>query len=204
MVKEKYELLISEKPSSAKKIAEALADGKISKHAEEKVTYFEITHESKPMIVASAVGHLYGLKSTEKGWNYPVFSYEWRPVDEISKTAVFAKKYRVLLEKLSEQASDITICTDFDLEGEVIGLNIVRFIAKRKDARRMKFSTLTKDELREAYQHASNHLVWPQAEAGEVRHSLDWLIGINISRALTLSIKAAGSFKIMSTGRVQG
>ncbi|MEK6869032.1 MAG: DNA topoisomerase I, partial [Nanoarchaeota archaeon] len=40
--------------------------------------------------------------------------------------------------------------------------------------------------------------------AGETRHYLDFYNGINYSRALTSSIKAAGSFKLMSTGRVQG
>jgi len=204
MVNEKYELLIAEKPSACKKIAEALADGKVIKHIEEKVSYYEITHNKKKIIVASAVGHLFGLKATEKGWKYPIFDYEWQPVYNVSKSAEFAKKYINLLEKLVKDAEDITICTDFDLEGEVIGLNIVRFIAKRKDANRMKFSTLTRDELREAYENASKHIIWPQAEAGETRHKLDWLIGINISRALSLSIKAAGAFKIMSAGRVQG
>ena len=68
----------------------------------------------------------------------------------------------------------------------------------------MKFSTLTKDELREAYSKKSKHLDWGQAEAGETRHFLDWYNGINYSRALTASIKSSGSFKIMSTGRVQG
>ncbi len=201
---ENYELLIAEKPSAAKKIAEAIADSKVKKHVEDKVSYFEITHNNKTIIVASAVGHLYGLKATQKGWTYPVFEYEWQPVYLISKTAGFAKKYLDVLENLVKNAHTITICTDYDLEGEVIGLNIVRFVAKKKDARRMKFSTLTKDELRDAYKHASNHLIWPQARAGETRHSLDWLFGINLSRALSLSIKAAGSFKIMSTGRVQG
>ncbi len=204
MSKEKYELLIAEKPSASLKIAQALADDKIKKHIEDKVAYFEITHNNKKIIVGSAVGHLFGLKATEKGWTYPVFNYDWQPVYLISKTAEFTKKYIDLLETLCKDADIITICTDFDLEGEVIGLNVVRFIAKRKDAKRMKFSTLTNDELRDSYENASNHLIWPQAEAGETRHKLDWLFGINLSRALSLSIKAAGSFKIMSTGRVQG
>ncbi len=33
---------------------------------------------------------------------------------------------------------------------------------------------------------------------------MDWQWGINLSRALTLSIKAVGSFKLLSSGRVQG
>ena len=68
----------------------------------------------------------------------------------------------------------------------------------------MKFSTLTKSDLIEAYNNKEKHLNWGQAYAGETRHKLDWFYGINLSRALTDSIKAAGAFKVMSIGRVQG
>src|SRR3989338_5238546 len=69
----------------------------------------------------------------------------------------------------------------------------------------MKFSTLTKDELIESYETASLHLDFPQIESGETRHILDWLWGLNLSRALTLSVKnSLGMFKILSTVRVQG
>jgi DNA topoisomerase-1 len=45
---------------------------------------------------------------------------------------------------------------------------------------------------------------WGQAYAGETRHILDWLYGINLSRALMSAIKTTGSFKLLSIGRVQG
>ena len=80
----------------------------------------------------------------------------------------------------------------------------MRFATKRKDANRMKFSTLTKPDLVHAYEHKSKHLDWGQANAGETRHFLDWMYGINLSRALTASIKATGAFKLLSIGRVQG
>jgi hypothetical protein len=51
----------------------------------------------------------------------------------------FTKKYYSLLGKLSKNATDFIIATDYDIEGEVIGWNVARFIAKQKDARRMKF-----------------------------------------------------------------
>jgi DNA topoisomerase-1 len=95
--------------------------------------------------------------------------------------------------------------TDYDIEGEVIGLNVIRYVCKQKDAKRMKFSTLTKDELIDSYEHAQKTINWGQALAGETRHELDWYYGINTSRALTLAVKAAtGQYKILSTGRVQG
>jgi len=68
----------------------------------------------------------------------------------------------------------------------------------------MKYSTLTKKELVSAYENLMPEPDWGQAYAGETRHILDWLYGINLSRALMSAIKTTGSFKILSIGRVQG
>ncbi len=198
------ELIITEKPNAAKKIAEALADGKPIKKNVNKVPYYEITHSGKDILVGCAVGHLFGLRQKEKKVKLPIFDIEWVPTYEISKASAFAKKYANVLKKLAKQADSFTVATDYDIEGEVIGWNVVRFICKKKDARRMKFSTLTKDELVESYEHAQKTLDWGQANAGETRHKLDWYYGINISRALTKAISTTGHFKLMSSGRVQG
>jgi DNA topoisomerase-1 len=200
-----YELIITEKPNAAKKLAEALADGKPLKENIKGVPYYKVTHGRKDIVVGCAVGHLFGLAEKEKkGFRYPVFEIEWVPVSQVSKEAAFSQKYADALKKLAKGADAYTVACDYDVEGEVIGLNVVRFICNRNDARRMKFSTLTRDDLRDAYAKISAHLDWGQAEAGETRHFLDYYYGINISRALTTAIKAAGQFKIMSTGRVQG
>ena len=201
------ELIICEKPNAMKKIAEALADGKpIKKSSTEKVPYYEITHGNKDIVIVSAVGHIYGLKQKEgiPKSRYPVFDIEWAPSSEITKGSAFTKKYLNTIKRLAKDAKEFTVATDYDVEGEVIGLNVVRFACKQKDAYRMKFSTLTKDELREAYEKKSKHIDWGQANAGETRHKMDWFFGINLSRALTASIKSTGAFKLMSTGRVQG
>ena len=201
-----YELIITEKPNASKKVAEALSEGKLTKKDIKGVPYYEVKYHGKEIVVGCAVGHLFGLaeKEKSKGFSYPVFDIEWVPNYEISKDADFSKKYLEALKKLSKDADSITVATDYDVEGEVIGLNAVRYACKRKDARRMKFSTLTKEDLIEAYDKASPHIDWKQAEAGETRHFLDFYYGINISRALTKAIKTAGMFKILSTGRVQG
>jgi DNA topoisomerase-1 len=48
------------------------------------------------------------------------------------------------------------------------------------------------------------HLDWSNIVAGETRHYLDWIYGINTSIALTLAIKKnAKRFSILSAGRVQ-
>src|SRR3972149_6446383 len=64
----------------------------------------------------------------------------------------FSKKYYDVLISLVKGAGSITVATDYDIEGEVIGLNVVRFIAGQEDAARMKFSTLTDKELKDSYE----------------------------------------------------
>ncbi|MDA3855835.1 MAG: DNA topoisomerase I [Candidatus Woesearchaeota archaeon] len=200
-----YELIISEKPQAAEKIAKALADSSPKKIREHNVNYFSLTHKGKEIRVASAVGHLYILG--EKGgesWEYPIFDTEWKPIFKVNKSAGYTADYIRLLTDLGKEANEVTVAADFDIEGEVIGLNVVRFALGRKDANRMKFSSLTKDALVKSYEEKQDHLEWGQAKAGETRHNLDWFYGINLSRAFTQSIKkGTNQFKVLSTGRVQ-
>lgn len=196
-----YELIITEKPSSAKKIAEALANSKPIKKTQGKVTWWELTHGSRDIVVASAVGHLYGVvedKKGKKGWTYPVFDIYWDSLGKGNSDA-----YIRVLSKLAKGADEVTIATDYDIEGEVIGYTVMAYAAKRKDANRMKYSMLTTPELRASYEQKTNTINWGQAMAGKTRHELDWYYGINLSRALTLSVKSTGGFKILSSGRVQ-
>ena len=206
----KYELIVCEKPSAALKIAAALADGKPIKKNIDSVPYYEITHNGRDIVIACAVGHLYTVaektdeNSKKPKWGYPVFDVEWKQTSLVRKDASFAAKYVRAIKKLSGDADKFTVACDYDIEGEVIGYNIIHHICKQKDAKRMKFSTLTKDELVESYEHSAGHLDWGQANAGLTRHVLDFFYGINLSRALSQAIKKAGRFKVMSSGRVQG
>ncbi len=199
-----YELIITEKPNAAKKIADALADGKALKKNLKGAPYYEVTHGKKDIVVACAVGHLYGLDQKENSWTFPAFDIRWEASHKKRKGADYTKKYLDAIKKLGKDAKEFTVATDYDIEGEVIGLNVVREALKKKDANRMKFSTLTKDDLVEAYKNKQSTLDWGQANAGETRHFLDWYNGINFSRALTSAYKSTGGFKIMSIGRVQG
>ncbi|MDP1729392.1 MAG: DNA topoisomerase I, partial [archaeon] len=196
-------LVITEKPQAAAKIASALSSGTDRKYSEGGVSYYEFEKDGEHIIVACAVGHLFSLSQDVKGSNYPIFEVSWKPNSEVRKKD-FTKKYYNNLAKLMRRAKEIVVATDYDTEGEVIGYNIVRFIGNQKDAKRMKYSSLTKDELENAYKNAAPTIDWGQAIAGETRHFIDWYYGINLSRALMNSIKTTGKFKIMSIGRVQG
>ncbi|MBU1703866.1 MAG: DNA topoisomerase I, partial [Nanoarchaeota archaeon] len=200
-----YTLIISEKPAAAKKIAEALADGKPIKENIFGVPYFKVTHGKKDIVVACAVGHLYALDQ-DKGNRavFPVFDISWKEAGEVRKTAEFSSKYLKVIKKLAKDANEFVIATDLDIEGETIGFNILRFACRQKDGKRMRFSTLTKEELIKSFENRTPTIDWGLAKAGETRHFLDFYNGINYSRALTSAYKSTGGFKILSIGRVQG
>ncbi|MEA3343478.1 MAG: DNA topoisomerase I, partial [archaeon] len=199
-----YQLIITEKPSAARKISAALAEGTINNEKKRGITYHEFRHSGKDIVVVPAVGHLYGLRQITKDWTYPVFNVEWAPTSEIDKGASYSKKYLENIKTLAKKADDFVVATDLDIEGETIAYNIVRFACKQKDAKRMKFSTLTKNDLVKSYSSMSPTIIRGLADAGITRHTLDFYWGINISRALTTAVKSAGQYKVLSAGRVQG
>ena len=197
-------LIITEKPQAAAKISAALSGGRARQvKASPGVYSYEFLKDGKNILVACAVGHLFSLSQDIKGSDYPIFDISWKPNFEVRKKD-FTRKYYNNIKKLVKRANEVIIATDYDTEGEVIGYNVVRFIANQEDAKRMKFSSLTVKDLEEAYEKAEDHIDWGQAIAGETRHYLDWFYGINLSRALMNSIKSTGKFRIMSIGRVQG
>src|SRR3989339_1080616 len=171
-VKKEFILIITEKPQAAAKIAAAL--GNERKLTDDGVSYYQVERNGEKIIVASAVGHLFNLTYVkgQKGW--PIFNIEWQPSYERAASA-FTKRYFDLLKKLSRRAKEYIVATDFDNEGEVIGWNVLRFICNQKNAKRMKFSTLTSAELKKAYDSPLKELNCGNAYAGETRHFLDWL-----------------------------
>jgi DNA topoisomerase-1 len=199
-----YTLIISEKPIACERIAHALAEGKVER-AGKATFYFRLKRAGKDIVVVPAVGHLFVLDEKDKKskWTYPVFDMEWRPTFE-DKNNLWAKKYFTTIAKLAKGASEYISACDYDIEGSTIAWNIIRFICGAKDGKRMKFSTLTDSDIIEAYKNASSHLDFPQIEAGLTRHTLDFLWGINLSRALTLALEKASGYWTLSVGRVQG
>ena len=195
-------LIITEKPRVAEKLAAALSEGGLKQKALHGVKYYETVKAGKRILISPAVGHIYSLKQTVPGSDYPVFDVEWVPAYESSDGADYTKKYLDTLKALSKETNEVINACDWDIEGSLIGGNIIRHMIK-KPARRMLFSTLTKEDLVAAYEDLKP-LDNPQIEAGEARHILDWFWGINTSRALMAAMRRAGAFRIMSIGRVQG
>jgi DNA topoisomerase I len=197
-------LIITEKPAAAAKIAAALSgatDEKITN--KDKVSYYEFHKGSQRYLVGCAVGHLYGVQQIAARGPFPNFEVEWQPAAN-KKGGNFTKKYLTVLKRLVKESKEFIVATDFDVEGEVIGWNVVRFVAKKKDAKRMKFSLLTKEALEKSFENLLPSLNWGAAVSGETRHYLDWFYGINLSRGLMKALSSTGTFRILSIGRVQG
>ncbi len=202
-------LVISEKPTAAKKIATALDENEkpkvLTKYG---IQYFECSRNSDIIYVIPSIGHLYTIKQEGKGWDYPIYSWKWVPLYEVDKKAKRVQNFIKLFTAISKNVDRFVVATDYDIEGSVIGYNIVKFACSEdaiNRAYRMKFSTLTKEELINSYDNLMNSLDFEIVNAGITRHQIDWLYGINLTRALTLSLKNTTNwFKILSTGRVQG
>lgn len=195
-----YTLVVCEKPDAARRIAQALGDPRESRPA--GISVFDVVSSDRHYKVCTALGHLYGLSDTTKNRSvYPVLDLEWEPV---AKNPRAARAIKVIAE-LSKDASAFVHACDYDQEGEVIGHSILEYACgeKYEKALRAKFSTLTDDEIRESF----GNLAKPNgglAEAGRSRHVLDFIYGVNLSRALAGSLKAASRYRNLSIGRVQG
>ncbi|MGQ9680298.1 MAG: DNA topoisomerase I [Candidatus Bathyarchaeia archaeon] len=201
-------LIICEKPSSAKKISQALDEqGRPETHQDGSVTYFISRRKGSELIVVSALGHLYTITQHGKGWSYPILKFEWVPIHFV-KPNIKTKNCIDAIAKLSQKIDSYISACDYDIEGSLIAYNILLHICgieSLKKSKRMKYSTLTEADLIEAWENMSPSLDYPIIEAGKARHEIDWIFGINLSRALTLSIKnILGIYKTLSIGRVQG
>ena len=196
-----YVLVIAEKPKAARKIVEALSDRAVRCKSPRGAGYWVLRFDGETYVVASAVGHLFGLYTRKRG--FPVFEYEWRPLWEIDSSASYTKPYYVTLEALSRKAKLYINACDYDIEGSVIGYLVIKWFGDTGRARRVRFSSLTPPELRRAFRRPGP-LDVEMVEAGLARHELDWLWGVNISRALMDAVRLATGRRVtLSAGRVQ-
>ncbi|WP_297898880.1 DNA topoisomerase I [Methanobrevibacter sp.] len=200
-----HEVIICEKPKSAEKIAQALSSNVKKLKYGRKVNYWEINEKDKKITIISAVGHLYSL--TPKNQKEKVyFDLKWVPAYETQKNLNYVKDYVYAIKKLGKGADKYIHACDYDIEGTLIGFNALKYACGESSidiTSRMKFSTLTKKDLIEAYNNQIE-LDIPQVNGGIARHIVDFYFGVNISKALTNAVrKAKYKYLQLSAGRVQ-
>lgn len=205
---EKFTLIITEKPDTAQRIALALdIEGRAQKWEKNKVPYYAAKRD-KEIIVVPALGHLYTVAGEKSRKNYyPVFNFKWVPRYAVEKKSKQIRIWLSTISKLANKADMFIDACDYDIEGSIVGYCILKYACGGKEgvSKRMKYSTLTKEEVEKSYTGALAHLDFALIEAGLTRHEVDWLYGINLSRALTISARNwSGKYTTLSTGRVQG
>jgi len=203
-----YALIVTEKPDAAARIATALdVNGKPKKIVHNGVPIYEAKRK-KHYIVVPSLGHLYTVTSKNRSnGEYPVFDVKWVPRHLAERGLKRIRSWLETITKLAENADEFIDACDYDIEGSIIGYTILKYACegKHEEAKRMKYSTLTPEEIQESYANMSPTLDFSLIEAGLARHEIDWLYGVNLSRALTQAAKKhSGRYTTLSTGRVQG
>ncbi|MDE1869807.1 MAG: DNA topoisomerase I [Candidatus Micrarchaeota archaeon] len=204
-------LIIAEKPSVALTIAMAFSQGPPQRKTVNGVPYYEIPTGEDTLYIVAAAGHLFTIRQKEGTSGFPVFNVEWVPSYKQNESSYFTKRYLDTIEVIAKRCSVFINACDYDIEGTVIGTNIIKFVTNgnvnapiiSSNIRRMRFSTTTRPDLLEAYKNISEFDA-NLFSAGETRHTLDWMWGINMSRAMMHALYSIGIKRIISIGRVQG
>lgn len=199
-------LIITEKNDAAKKIAGILAADGVKEDSFYKIPYYVFTdREGEANIAVGLKGHVVQV-------DFPPEYAEWRKVEPralidapLIKTDTAKSVVRVV-KKLAEEADRLVIATDFDREGELIGLEALNIAAEEnpklvRTARRARFSALTAGEINRAFSNL-DHLSEPLAHAGEARQDIDLIWGATLTRFVSLATSRLGS-QFLSVGRVQ-
>ena len=207
-MKSGYTLVVCEKPDAARRVADALSGGKARAFDVKGTTAFRLERGGEELVIYSAQGHVFSVSDPlDERVVHPVFDVEWYSSDLVDEHGAGAARRVAAFKDLAEGASKFVNACDFDVEGETIGYNVLRYACGGKEvgAARAKFSTLTEGDLIAAFEKASPRTVDAPALAGRARHILDFFWGINFSRALSRSaLSAGGRYSTVSMGRVQG
>ncbi len=201
-------LILAEKPSVSKNIADAL------KIKTKQDGYFE----GNGYIITWAFGHLLQLNdakdydekmSTWKMENFPFipenFKYKVKsdPRNRDKPDMGAQKQLRIIhkLMRRKDVTAIISAC-DYDREGQIIGDSIIYNLRTDKEVYRLLLNEWTPDEvLNGLSQIKSNREMRPLQDAGVSRQWADWLIGINLTSVTTLKYQK-GKGKALNIGRV--
>ncbi|TMT85847.1 DNA topoisomerase I [Haloterrigena sp. H1] len=193
------ELIITEKDNAARRIADILSGGTYDSSRENGVNVYE--WGGKRCVGLS--GHVVGV-------DFPPEYSDWRDVEPVELIDASVEKTPTkenivaTLRLLARRAERVTIATDYDREGELIGkeaYDIVRNVDEDVPIRRVRFSSITENEVQGAFDEPDD-LDFDLAAAGEARQIIDLIWGAALTRFLSLSAGQLGE-DFISVGRVQ-
>lgn len=188
-------IVLAEKPSVGKELARVLNCRPKSKGHCEGQNY----------IVTWAMGHLVELADPTR---YNEAWKAWRMEDlpmlpdkmkhkVIGRTSHQFRLIRSIFQR--NDVSDLVIATDAGREGELVARWIMRLGGWKGKIKRLWISSQTDLAIRQGFQQLKDGHVYDNLfRAAECRAEADWIIGLNITRALSCKYDAQ-----LSAGRVQ-
>lgn len=188
-------LVIAEKPSVAKSIADVLG-ASIRKDG-----YLE----GSDYIVTWCVGHLIGLATPEMydekyaKWQYdhlPILPSPWKyQIKEKTK-----KQYKVIKSLMNdERVTSLVEATDSGREGELIFRLVYDEIGCRKPYERLWISSMEDSAIKAGFSDLKDGSSYENLyQSALARSHADWIVGLNATRLFTTAYNAK-----LSVGRVQ-
>jgi len=152
-----YLLVLCEKPDAAKRVASALG-GVVKAERVDGVVVYRVDGGRGKYVICAAAGHLYTVWDVDaKKSGYTILDIGWYPLHTVDKSKRHIGKLIKVISEFAKGAVGFINACDYDIEGETIGCNILRYACggKETSALRARFSTLTVEELREAFAKAS-------------------------------------------------
>ncbi|MHA2628155.1 DNA topoisomerase [Streptococcus agalactiae] len=199
-----HTLLLAEKTEQAKAYLACLGQSKKEKG------YFSIIstpYFSGEVRVVVSEGHLFDYVLPENNWDLTQLPLTDVRFKQKLKSTKQAKETFQTIYHLVEWADEIVIATDSDREGERIAYSILSHIPQglEKITKRLWVNSLTQKGLKQAFltlrDPKETYAYYLEAEA---RSQSDWLVGMNLSPLVTLSLQAQGHVaQKLSVGRVQ-
>ncbi len=193
-------LIITEKDNAARRIASLLFDD-VRTINEKRVKYYH--SPSKNAYVIGLKGHVVEL-------DFPKEFNNWRntPLSELLRAGMVKKiKEKTivsLLKKLAKSAERVTIATDYDREGELIGVEALEIIQEVNPAvkvDRVRYSAITRQDILKAFSNPVK-VDFNLANAALARQKIDLIWGAVLTRLISVHAGRMGR-DFLSVGRVQ-
>ncbi|HEY3423953.1 MAG TPA: DNA topoisomerase 3, partial [Negativicutes bacterium] len=192
-------LFIAEKPSMAAELAKCLP-GPIQR----KDGYIQ----TGGGVVTWGYGHI--LRQAEpdeyderyKKWraeDLPIIPEKWK----LLVTASCQKQYQIIKELIAK-ASEIVHAGDPDREGQLLIDEVLDYVDNTKPVKRILLNALDEKSIKKALANLRDNQDFHNLKQSALgRSRADWLVGMNLSRAYTLSARKAGHDGVFPVGRVK-
>ncbi len=180
-----------------------LSNGKAKREYINRIPVWTFERDGDTYSVIGLRGHIVAL-------DYPEEYNQWDKVN-LKTLAVTEPEKRVLVPSIVNTAKDmskgideIIVATDYDREGELIGVEILDAMGESAfnvPKKRARFSALTKYEIERAFSDLSE-IDFRLAKSAESRQMIDLAWGASLTRFMSLTTNRLGR-EYLSVGRVQ-